>query len=99
MCARILSCTRCNFGCEKIHDQAVFVGSPDRAVQTQKRCTGALFTAKASRTVKESRHKPFEADRNFVQSASKLLHHAIDESAAHQSFAHDRLFGPMRTVP
>ena len=58
-----------DLGRQQIHDDAVLVRRPDRAIVAQEGCAGAFFTAKAVRAVNKAIDKPFEANRHFGQLA------------------------------
>ena len=87
-----------DFRRKQVHDRAVLVRRPDRAVAPQETGPGALLAAKAERAVEQSGREPFETDRHFAQPAAQLVHHAIDHAAADQRLADRRAGRPLRTM-
>src|SRR5262249_50644339 len=97
--ARVLASAGGDLGCKQIHNHAIFVCRPHGAVLPQETCPGTLLSSKTDRTVKEPRHKPLKPYRCLAESAAKLVHHAVDQTAADQRFADGgirRPGGPVR---
>src|ERR1700677_516709 len=76
-----------DFPREQIHDRAILVRRPDRAIEPEKACACAFFATETERAVEQSRSEPFEADRRFAQAAAPLVYDPINHAAAHQGFA------------
>ena len=53
-------------------DDAVLIGRPDAAIETQERRAGALLAAEAQRAVEQAIDEPFETDRHLVELAAEL---------------------------
>ncbi len=98
MFARVFAGDGGDFRREQIHDRAVLVGCPHRAVAPQETGPGAFLATKTKRAIEQSRREPFEADGCFAQPAAQLVHHAINHAAAHQCFANGRAGRPLRTM-
>src|ERR1700756_3347046 len=98
MLAGILTCAGGDFRCEQIHDEAVFVGSPDGTVAPQETGSGTFFASKTVRTVQQALHKPLESHRYFRKPAAQPLDHLVDHAAAHQGLADGSLSLPQGTV-
>src|SRR5215469_1262342 len=98
MFARILACSRCNLRRKQVHNRSVFVGRPSRAVEPKETCAGALLTAEAARSIKETGDEPLESNGNLVELAAQLPHHLVNHAAADQSLAYRRIPAPHRPV-
>src|SRR4029453_12488352 len=85
--AGILAGAGGDLGREQIHDRAVLVGRPHRAVVAQEAGPGALLPAEAARAVEQTWHEPLEAHGHLVEAAAELCDDAIDEAAADQRLA------------
>ena len=57
---------------------AVFVGGPRRAVETQEGSPCTLFAAKAEAAVEQTIDKPFETYRDFYQFTAQVVDHTVD---------------------
>src|SRR5690625_7875988 len=62
-----LSRHRDDFCRQKVQDDAVFIGGPHRAIETQERRPGRFLTAEANAAITQTIHKPFESNGNFHQ--------------------------------
>src|SRR5262249_24914911 len=60
--------------------------------------TDTILAAKKKRAVVEPFDKPFEANRNFAESAPERSHDPIDEATAHERLAYSGLMRPMGTM-
>src|SRR5271157_3021543 len=96
--AWILAGARGNFRRQQVHDQPILVSGPDRAVETQKTRSSALFPAEAARAIDQTWHEPLEAHRHFQKPASELLDHPVNHAAAHQRFSNRHFLMPPRSV-
>src|SRR5205807_2711160 len=84
-----------DLGREQVHDRAVLVSGPHRAVVPQEARPRAFLASEAARAVEETRHEPLEAYRHLGQTPAELLHHPIDHAAADQRLAHRGVDGPV----
>ena len=98
MLRRILARLRGDLDCKQVHDDAVFVGRPNRTVVAQERCSRRLLAAEAHRAVKQSVDKPFETNRNFAEFATNALGDVIDQRARHERLADHGIFAPARAM-
>src|SRR5208337_1067911 len=83
---------------QQVHDRPVFIRGPHRTVTAQKARSRTLFSPETARAVNQSRNKPFEANRNFIQLASELLDDPVNHAAAHQRLSHGDILMPLRPV-
>src|SRR3954470_6355878 len=98
MLSGILSCARRNLRRQQSHDRAVFIGRPNGSIAAQETGSRTLFPTEAEGSVEQSRRKPFEANRSFVELAAHHVYDTIDHVAADQRFAHCGARGPLRTM-
>src|SRR5688572_23194380 len=98
MFARIFLSPRRNLRGQQIHNQTVFIRSPDGAVAPQETCARTLFPAEANRAVEKTRNEPLETYRCFPKPAAKSLHNAIDHLAADECLPDCGLSRPLRAV-
>src|SRR5690242_10441367 len=98
MLPRILARTSGELRCQQVHDGAVLVGRPHRAIPPQETRAGAFLAAKTVRAVEEPPDKPLETYRHFGQVAPERSHHPIDEAAADESLANRGLVWPLGPV-
>ena len=75
-----------HLGGQQVHDDAVLIRGPHRAIPPQKRSTRAFFAAEPERPVQQSVDKPLEADRHFDEPPLKFRGNAINDAAADQRF-------------
>ena len=90
MFSGIFAGARGDFGRQQVHNHAIFIRRPHRAVAPQKTRSGAFLAAETQRTIKQPRRKPFKPYGHFAQRTRKFAHDSIDEAATDQSFADGR---------
>src|SRR5262249_55407520 len=95
---RIAAGAREHFGPEGVHEDAVLIRGPHRAVTSQERGTRALLAAKSQRSVEQPGHEPLESHRHFYERAADLHGHSIDDAAADDGLADGSLRAPAWAV-
>src|SRR5262245_55874280 len=81
--AGILAGAGSNFRRKKAEQQAIFIRGPYCSIFSEKAGASALFTSKTAGAVQQAWSKPFKTHGNFREGATKVLHDAINQAAAH----------------
>src|SRR5450759_987698 len=89
----------CNLAGEKTHDDTVFVRCPYRPISAEEGSSRAFLSAKSTRTVEETVHKPFEADRYLIEPPSRVHGNTVNHGCGDQCFSHRRFLSPPSSVP
>src|SRR5450759_4136009 len=88
-----------NLAGEKTHDDAVFVRCPCSPIPAEEGSSRAFLSAKSTRTVEETVHKPFEADRYLIEPPSRVHGNTVNHGCGDQCFSHCRFLSPCGSVP
>ena len=98
MLARIASGAGQNLSGQQIHDDAIFVRRPHRAVHPQEGRARALLPAKAVRPTQQAIHEPLEAHRHLRQPPPESRGHPVDDGAGYQGLANGCVCGPVGPI-
>src|ERR1700689_2752336 len=87
----ILAGLREDLGREQVEQDAILVGRPYSAIEPEKRCAGAFFSAEAEGAIEQPGDEPLEAHRNFGEPPAKGAGDAIDHAATDERLADCRV--------
>ena len=85
--AGVLAVHRRDLGREQVHDEAVLVGDPDRAVAAQEGGAGALLAGEGAGAREQPVDEPLEADRRLGDAAAETRGDAVDHRAGDERLA------------